>query len=520
MSFSGVSCFVGYLSQNNDGYFKAELSSDGGSTWTDKKTFSPRNTSGNAYSTIKQLYTGLPYGDYKVRMTLLYNGTDTNIEYFGYTTYIIQRPSTQYYQQATAVKTITDVPPMTTLITGSVTTQNSTSNVFWNNSRHALEDADDGTIFEFRFYGSKCWVNLYWHSNSDVDGNILIDGVTTNVLNTTLNTDVGAIGPAITSWIRLDDGGLSEGWHTIKITCTTVPASQGFNVAGFGFYSGDTATDTTVKRSLICGKDSYVVGIDESGFTFTGAGWVGNQDALPSFLRRQNYTTTNTDYVEYTTPNDTNLKAIYVIKEIAVANGNCEITLAGGSNRFLNQKSANYTQGSGIFLLYDKIADGIDLHNKVLRITKTDGTNMQIGGLIFEIGDPVELDYIRCMPKFTRYNASSSADGKSGVSISQRLDVYGQSDDKREGRKPIVHTGWLYGGTGSAFFRHGLGIDLNNVKFQSLLSAIPSNNYAKTNSSSLTDFVIRTGDMGMGSVFESDGGFPWFKMNIQPNRVI
>ena len=163
-------------------------------------------------------------------------------------------------------------------------------------------------------------------------------------------------------WVRLDDGNLSEGKHTVKITTTSTSAGS-FVLQGWATYS--SKAPTTCARSLICGKNSYAVGIDESSdspFTFTGS-WT-SADEAQSFCGRYIATQTQTDYMTITTP--TNVKAIYLITTIGTTRGEAKISLGGASSnvRYINTDTNNVTQGSSIQPLYDAYMDKISLDSQ------------------------------------------------------------------------------------------------------------------------------------------------------------
>lgn len=531
-SFSGVSCFLA-LFIDSPGILlsmRAELSDDGGSTWHSMKKIS--TDGGDLYNRVWELYSGLPYGDYKVRVSK--NVGRPWISYFGYTTYMIQRSVSQYY--STTSKDIDDVPPMTCLIDDNWYVENyrGVGNESWNGAvRLQADDDPGGATVEFKFFGSKVWSLQSWVGAGigDVDVSVYIDDAQTKVNFPTYNTNaVGGV--HVSAWTRLDDGTLDEGWHTVKLTAPTIGSSQVWIFSGFGFYSGDQSTDTTVKRSLICGKDSYAVGVDELGvWKWNGVlddddngGWTGNSNDRISFLGRRNYTNTNTDYAEIDTPDNSELKAIYLIASVSTGASVIHTTLGGGNSRYLERQTNNYDQQCFVYNLYDKALDG-NLHNQALRIIHESGSFMVIEGVVFEIGDPVENGYIRCMPKWSRYNSSSYS--PTPISVTQRLDVYGRKTDPREGRKPVIHTGWVWNNGGTVYFRHGCGVGAYEASARQSISTYPSDYVAEPGrvheDYAVNNHITSNYDPGLGSLtnmFCVPSSADWIKGYIDLPRVI
>jgi len=517
LDFTGVSCGIGLSWDNINGAIKAELSRDGGSTWEQPLIFTGKQTSATGtYGKVCSLYSGLPFGDYRLRLTVI-EPTSTQgfvLEYFYYTTYMNQRPITQWADTAGGAASVADVPPTTSLLTGTWIYKNRQRIEGWNNTYQIT--VADGAYLEFKFFGSACWVNVEW-APEDITIGILIDGSTAKVKTTPFSIET----PSNTSsaWVRLDDGTLAEGWHTVRITRTTgATGSDYLGIYGVGYYSGDQSIDTTVKRSLICGKESYLVGVDDAGFAFTGT-WNGNTDNSESLLKRQNYTDTQNDYVTITTPNNANLKAIYLVTKTfnTTAEGERKISLGGASSnlRYLNGAADNYEQDCLVQLLYDKVADGVDLHNKELRIVNNTAARLTIEGVIFEIGNTTETDYIKCMPKWTRYNDSTNP--KPPVSTSHRLDVYGAKTDKRDGRRPMVHSGWINGT--EPYWRHGLGVSVNELGFDCgwNYDGVPHNgNLLHPASGGLR--MNSNGDPGAARI--DDAASHWWKAFLYPARPI
>jgi len=499
LSFTGVSCSVSFYETSNEhATFYAELSSDGGSTWSSKRTIAinsiPSGKSGSIYS----LYQGLTYGDYKVKITI--NPDDDpyalsvpyiSIESFQYGTYLVQAPITQKAHKMQSPSSLADVPPMTTLIDnagGSINILKTSDNT-WNASFINLE-SNNQTV-EFQFYGDKIFVNSYFNNTYDATISIEIDGGTTNVKSASITMPSYAANRAV--WVRLDDGNLSEGKHTVKITTTSTSAGS-FVLQGWATYS--SKAPTTCARSLICGKDSYAVGIDESSdspFTFTGS-WT-SADEAQSFCGRYIATQTQTDYMTITTP--TNVKAIYLITTIGTTRGEAKISLGGASSnvRYINTDTNNVTQGSSIQPLYDAYMDKISLDSQELRITNNGPYYLVVEGIIFECGEPVEADYIKCMPKWTRFN--NSMQYKCPVTTSQRIDVYGSKSDGSEGTKPVVHSGFCYASsTNPIYYRHGLNVTMEDYAADvwdtgSSTHAYP---YALTDQ---TSYINQQGDAGL-----------------------
>ena len=507
-SFSGVSVNLIFLKgSTSTGFISVELSDDDGSTYHSKKTFNTGMSGDSNYNNVTELYQGLEYGDYKVKVTVL-SGTDTiYISGFAYATYLVQTPMTQKALLSESPSDIDDVPPLTTLVGGTWTYLNRTSNSLWNN---VMVDARaNSATLEYKFYGSSIFINVLVAAVYNAVFSVEIDGATTDVKNSSISLPSYAANRSV--WIRLDNGSLPEGVHTVKITTTTCSSSQIFNAAGWAHYS--SKYPTTCARSLICGKDSHAVGSDSTDFTYTGS-WTA-QDFGQSFLGRKKYTATNNDYVTITTP--ANVKAIYLLSVVESTTGELKISLGGASSniRYINTDTNNYTQGACVQILYDSYMDGISLDSQELRITKNGGTYMYLEAIIFEIGDAVESDSVFCMPKWTRYNASTNE--KTVVSASHRLDVYGSKSDGSSGRQPMVHSGFVYHSSGSnLYYQHGLNMLDFTTKFERggstpIISHLVSDSNA--------DLLITAGDFGMirTSNYATN---EWIRISLFPNRVI
>jgi len=362
-AFFGTSVGVAMYVGTSNGNFSAELSTDGGSTWVNKITMSC-DTGSATYNNFFDLYTGLTIGEYKVRITVE-RSAQVVIDHFYYTTYCIQRPASIFALKSGSGGTaasISEVPPATQLLTGTWGTGKNLSNANeWNSVYSAT--ATSGDYVEFKFYGSKIWINLQSYTSSDCDIDFTIDGATTYVRNTTgFNPD--SPNNDVPMWYRIDNGSLPEGWHTVKVTATSVTAANSFYYSGFSFYSA--TAPSTICRSLILGNSSYAIGADNSSLTYSGT-WVGLADATSDFLRRRNSTATNNSYVSITTPS--NVKAIYLVTAVNNSTLGTEIktTLGGSLTRYVDLQANNYFLPSFIIPLYDSFHDG-SLSSSELRI--------------------------------------------------------------------------------------------------------------------------------------------------------
>jgi len=508
-SFSGVSVNLIYLKDSTStGYISVELSDDDGSTYHSKKTFNTEISGDFNYKNVTELYQGLEYGDYKVKVTIL-TGTDSvSIEGFSYATYLIQTPMTQKAFLSESPTDINDVPPLTTLFGGTWDSIGGTSTALWNGINNNTQH--NSATVEYKFYGSSIYVIGYTYSTYDATFSVTIDGATTYVKNSSVS--MPSYDGDRPVWVRLDNGSLPEGVHTVKITTTSTGGTEQLGISGWAHYS--SKYPTTCARSLICGKDSYAVGSDSTDFTYTGS-WTA-ADSGQSFLGRYKTTTTDADYVTITTP--TNVKAIYLINRVSSDRGELKISLGGASSnlRYINTDTNNYGQGSFVQVLYDSYIDGISLDSQELRITKNGGSTQGFEGIIFEVGDVVESDSIFCMPKWTRYNTSAS--NKSPVSTSHRLDVYGSKSDGSIGRKPMVHSGFCYHSSGSyVHYRHGLNMQDMTYKYEFSNGTKPT--VYQLNSSSNNDLYNLYGDYGLIST-SSYAINNWVRISLFPNRVI
>jgi len=398
---------------------------------------------------------------------------------------------------------------LTTLFGGTWDSIGGTSTALWNGINNNTQH--NSATVEYKFYGSSIYVIGYIYSTYDATFSVTIDGATTYVKNSSVS--MPSYNGDRPVWVRLDNGSLPEGVHTVKITTTSTGGSEQLGISGWAHYSG-TLYPTTCARSLICGKESYAVGSDSTDFTYTGT-WT-TEDNAQSFLGRRKKTGTNNDYVTITTP--TNVKAIYLIGLQDSSLGEVVVSLGGASSnlRYLNVDTYNVSQGSFVQVLYDSYMDGISLDSQELRIKKNGGTYMTVEGVIFEIGDPVESDSIFCMPKWTRYNTSAS--NKSPVSTSHRLDVYGSKSDGSTGRKPMVHSGFCYHSSGSyVHYRHGLNMQDMTYKYEFSNGTKPS--VYQLNSSNNHDLYNFYGDYGLIST-SSYAANDWVRISLLPNRVI
>jgi hypothetical protein len=509
LSFSGVSVNLIYLkSATSTDFISVELSDDDGVTYHSKKTFNTGMSGDYNYKNVTELYQGLDYGDYKVKVTLL-NGSDVfRIEGFSYATYLVQTPMAQKALLSQSPTDIDDVPPLTTLIGGTWNTIQSTATGLWNGIYH--EAHSNNATLEYKFYGSSIFINIYVSPGYNAVFSVEIDGAVSYVNNSSVSLPSYGAG---SMWVRLDNGALPEGRHTVKVTTTTCSGSQKFAVTGWAHYS--SKYPAACARSLICGQNSYAVGIDNSDFTLTGS--FTKVDAANSFLGRRADTGTDGDNLTITTP--TNCRAIYLITYDETDEGEVKITLGASNTRYINVDSNASNLGSQIKLLYDSYIDGINLDSLTLKIEKNagaGGTNMRIEGVIFEVGDAVELDSIFCMPKWTRYNASSNR--FTPVSTSHRLDVYGSKSDGSTGRKPMVHSGFCYHSSGSyVHYRHGLNIQDMTYKYEFSNGTKPS--VYQLNSSNNNDLYNFYGDYGLIST-SSYAANNWVRISLLPNRVI
>ena len=506
-SFSGVSVNLVYMQYSvSAAFWTAELSSDGGSTYHSKKTFNNSLASDLNYNNVTELYQGLEYGDYKVKITVLSGSDNCHIEGFSYATYLVQTPMTQKALLSESPSDIDDVPPLTTLLGGTYSEIAATTSSAWNGVGFFSQTT--GASAEYKFYGSSIYLNLYFSSTYDCVFSVTIDGSTTYVKNSSIS--LPSYNGNRPVWVRLDNGSLPQGVHTVKIETTTASATQKLLISGWAHYS--SRYPTTCARSLILGKDSYAVGCDSTDFTYNGS--YTPTDSVDSFLGRVQISTTDTDYVTITTP--TNVKAIYMISG-SYQNGELKISLGGASSnlRYVNPNPHNYGQGSFVQVLYDSYMDGISLDSQELRITKNGGTSQRLEGIVFEVGDAVETDSVFCMPKWTRFNDSSN--NLTPVSTSHRLDVYGSKSDASTGRQPMVHSGFVYHSSGSfTHYRHGLNTQDMAYKYERG-GSIPK--VYHLNSGAENDLYNFHGDYGLIST-SSYATNEWIRISLFPNRVI
>ena len=509
-SFTGVSCNVIMLETSNDpATFKAELSSDGGLTFHSEILIAINQISSGGEGSVHELYQGLEYGDYQVRISNIVAGsTYFQIEAFSYATYLVQTPITQHALQSESPSSIDDVPPLTTLFDGTWSSINENDNTAWN--AVFSETQTTSASAEYKFYGSSIYANIYLSSNHDATISVTIDDETTYVKNSSISLPSYDAGKS--AWIRLDNGSLPEGVHVVKITTTTATTTAQLQLAGWAHYS--SRYPTTCARSLICGKDTYAVSVSDSAFTLNGTWEDAQVDS--AFCGRRQSTTTSGDYATITTP--TNVKAIYFIGTAGVDKGELKITLGGTSSniRYINPDTKDYSQASQIQVIYDSYMDNISLDSQELRITNNGSNALPLEGVIFEIGDSVENDSIYCMPKWTRYNKSDNQN--TPVSTSHRLDVYGSKSDGLSGRRPMIHSGFVYHTTGvNTYYRNGL--NMKDFAIQIDTSSTHPKIYQFRDNANDIDIYTLDGDLGAiaTSAFAAD---KWIRINLYPNRVI
>lgn len=512
VSFFGVACGAAFGIGTSNGAFTVELSSDNGSTYTHKKTFTTDVTTGNTPDVAFLFYDSLPIGEYKIKITQIVGTLLTQLGYVWYTTYCNQSGVEQYYLEATAAKSVaTDLPPCTFKLVGA-----------WNSENDFYEQAfggvyswtsTDAEYFEFYFYGSRVWVNLiYDATNSSGVTTPLIDGATTYLKSTTFTTY--APNNERNVWVRIDNGALEEGWHTLRLTKTS-GASYRMNVSGVAYYS--TNTQTTVTKPVICGKNSYFVGIDDAAWTRTGSWTVAEGGG--AIYRRIAHTSTNTDTTHITTPNVANLKAIYLCCDLSTARGNITTSLGGDAVnlRYLNTDTADYTASDAILLLYDSFRDG-GLSNKVLKITKVDGTTFLLTGVIYEIGDACENSYLWAFPKLNHMRVSTSL----GIvkSNTYRLDVYGICSEGGNWASPYCFSPWAVHTAAAWYWRTGFifypGKDQIQMFFNATVGSIPVNSQARTE-----DPITHFGNSSVpGVVNTTTSNADIGKLVVNPHRVI
>jgi hypothetical protein len=332
IDFFGTGITVHLGQGTGTGATKVEISNDGGSTYFAEKSFSTTGTFtqvGNKYP----LWKGLEPDEYHVKLTNIEGGSGgafvTQLSYFAYETYMIQKPttnamqtfdeikvpasdvstasdyiilrgckvddvvrftttgtlpsplavSTDYYvvtalqnvsnnrQQVQisatqggavidlttagtgthtainqSIMTVDDMPPATPLFYGGWDNRNAIDTNAWNylSTRAGLVTSiDNGATVEFKFYGTKIWVISRWLTEGDVNTAVLIDGVTSYNKEDTIQFHNVGTTDEISSWVRLDNGTLSPGWHTLKMT-TDIVSAKYMILSGFGYYSPNT----------------------------------------------------------------------------------------------------------------------------------------------------------------------------------------------------------------------------------------------------------------------------------------
>lgn len=509
LSFWGVACGGAFVTGTSNGMFTVELSKDNGSTYSHKKTFTTDVSTTTTSEVAILFYENLPIAEYKIKITQLAGTVLTQVAYLWYTTYMNQRGVEQYYKENTASKAIaTDLPPTTFKFVGANWTVCAADASPWGDVRSYTYTNDE--YVEFYFYGSKCWLGLSGHNTGDGTFTPLIDGATTYLKATTFSTYQP--NNVANWWIRIDDGRLTEGWHTLKITKTS-GASKALVIFGAGYYSTNSQTTTT--KPVICGKDSYFVGIDDAGWTRTGSWTVGKSG--PMTLRRYAGTSTNNDTTNITTPNNTNLKAIYLVMANYSNGGNITVSLGGNSSnlRYLNL-DGDFVSEDVVFTIYDSFRDG-PLHNQVLKVTKIDGTNLFITGIIYEIGDAVENGYLWCFPKMNYVRTSTNL--QEPKSNTYRLDVYGVCSEGGNWAQPHVFSYWCPNAASTTYYRPGFptypGKDIIQIVTHSVTNGLPANGQSRVNWA--VDSVDTT--TVVGTIGYNPSGIGTRKIVVRPDRV-
>lgn len=517
--FVGVGIGVNLNSSTSQGFCTAELSSDGGVTYSKKITV-VQKSGASVYNLIYPLYSGLTFGSYRVKMTVI--KTSMEIGFFSYQTYMVQKPITQYeVYNASYATTVDMVPPTTSFLTGTWGAVNRSDTGLWNSTDMMCTNVDGK--MEFKFYGKYLWINAVWEATADVAVTVTIDGVSTHVKASSINLDTPY--NYVPAWIRLDDGQLTDGVHTCELNIDTVTSGE-FQICGWGWYSAKA--DSTLCHDLILGESSYVVGVDDAGFGFTGAGWDAISDSGLFLFRRYKTSNNNGDYFTFTTPNNSNLKAIYLVIAQSTDRGRIKTTIGSSDTRYLNMDTNNYSLYDTIVQLYDSTVDGITLHNKQLKVEKIDGTYQSYSGLIFEIWgtDKIGTNSIKVMQKWSRYNASTNLN--TPVSNSYRFSVSGLGKTGQDAL-PVIHSGWCYGaGNVNTVWDMGVMRDevfMANVTLYDGVATAPINQVSTTsfnNNSSvygLNLFGIRPEILYKYSN-GSDTSALWLKLSAQLKRVI
>ncbi len=360
LDFRGVACYAALHFSTSGTTVLAELSDDGGSTykWSTRFHTNTSDTpSADLRSITVDLFSGLKYGDYRVRLT---NERSDNLtlSHFGYVTYAVQKPTmNNFYEQTSVGRTIAELPPTTTLFTGTFSAINTTDSASWNSS--AFISTSGSAKAEFKFLGDAIWANLIMDTTVSTM-TVLIDGVTTRV-NTQFPSQTithTAFTVDTNIWIRLDDGKLDDGIHTVELT----RVSGQFEINGWSYHT--LRTDSTVCRSFICGKDSEAIPVEDSRFT----GIVGMDAATDnpvSFMQRVRRGILATSKMEIPTPS-ANVKAIYLIwwQKSGVTSGKFKFQLDGALDRFIDNEGTT-ANGSQISLAYDSHFDG-SLDSKIM----------------------------------------------------------------------------------------------------------------------------------------------------------
>jgi hypothetical protein len=476
LGFSGTSITLLTVGSTSGGQYKAEISRDGGLSWFDEQILTNDTTSATVWTLEKVLWENIISDDYLIRVTNI-TGT-TFIEGFSYTVHANPYPITNYYSNTDA-KTIDDVPFGHWLMTGSMTL-NTFSADMWN-CRFASTASSPDT-YEIKFYGNKIWLMSQWANSYTAVYNVTIDGVTTSVKQNSFNTDTGdgATLPNLHGMIRIDDGTLSDGVHTLKITMSGAGSATPLGA----FVSSDLA-DSSHCFGLRVGKQE-VIPVDDPRWAYSG-NWT-LFDNTSSAFRRLLSTSTLSDYATCDISGFSNIKSISLIhaENSDRTRATCDLGSSVETRYYSDYGSALFNCHSRT--LYDYTVDDLSSSSTIRFALHTAGTT-DVQALVVEYFDEnatdgtgaTGLNSINIMPKMSRYNNSNNANGwKSAVSNTYRLEIEGEKTDDSQPRENWCNTGWLYSNSTTARFNTGVpnkaGLNLELIQ-----ASLPSSKLNYTN---------------------------------------
>ncbi len=511
--FNGVSVgamFDTVLGVNAQNFFKVELSEDGGATYGNEITKTV--VSDDSDNEPHWFYNGLDINKrYRLKLTVLtQTGDPVGLFYMATTTYGQQIGATaKAVDGVGGVTGVNDLPINSWYLNGADFTSFAGVAVgdvqFGNFIGHRT--SVNGDFAELRFFGSRIWLTTQGRNSVPNTFSVLIDGVTTHLVATTIDTNQPANTRPLD--IRLDDGTLPEGFHTLKIEKIS---GGDMEFSGAIIWS---AISNSITNSVIGGSRSKILMADDSSVVASGIQDNFTDDTMIARVNRRANSIGN--FIEFPTP-PSDVKAIYFCTSSDTAGSTFKATLDGLVPRFLSTQATGFQRGSETLQIYHSLVDG-DLNGKTLRIENQEAKNLHYGAVIFQIGDIFDDNHLHCMLKRTRF--ADSTGQFACQSTAKRMDVFGDSEDDRPGIIHPVHSGWLFGPLAdSVHYRPGLGLKPYEYT-EYFYDPLGSPGFADNPATAVTFLQsITNDDMAQLRKNPSSGSDRFYLIVLQPTRVV